>query len=118
MGKTENIKVYMAQVRNQEIVTQDHLRTLQLSNRNPAATIVTYTNERLGLASLIGTLSLINGKTLSEKELAEIQQSLQQITVSSTESTLNSNGIERKTVSAFGQFGTLISLAQSDKSTP
>jgi len=118
MGKTENIKVYMAQLRNQEIVTQDNLRTLQLTNRNPSATIVTYTNERLGLASLIGTLSLINGKALSEKELAEIQQSLQHISYSSTESTLNASGIERKTVSAFGQFGTLISLAQSDKSNP
>ena len=118
MGKTENIKVYMAQLRNQEIVTQDNLRTLQLTNRNPSATIVTYTNERLGLASLIGTLSLINGKALSEKELAEVQQSLQHISYSSTESTLNATGIERKTVSAFGQFGTLISLAQSDKSNP
>jgi len=118
MGKTENIKVYMAQLRNQEIVTQDHLRTLQLSNRNPSATIVTYTSERLGLASLIGTLSLINGKTLTEKELADIQQRLQQTSFSSTESTLNPTGIERKTVSAFGQFGTLISLAQSDSSNP
>jgi len=116
LGKTENVKVYLTQLRNQETVTQEHLQSLLLTNRSDAAAVVTYSNDRLGLVNLVGTLALLKGKTLSEKELDDIQNRLQSINVSSTESSLNATGIERRTRSAFGQFGNLISLAQADSS--
>jgi hypothetical protein len=117
MGKTENILIYLAQVRNNEVLTPDHLAMLKLGNRLGAPAVVTYTNERASLTSSIGALSTLNGRTLSGSELEAIQSHLNTIDVSCTESSLNSSGIERRTRSAFGQFGSLLAFAQADSST-
>ena len=118
IGKTDNIKVYMAQLRNREVVTPERLQTVRLENRSDSAAVITYTNERPGLTSFVRTLAQLNGRTLSEQELEEIQKRLQSVRLSSTESKLSQTGIERITQSAFGQFGSLISLAQADSSNP
>ncbi len=118
IGKTDNIKVYMAQLRNNEVVTPERLQTVRLKDRGDSVGVITYTNERPGLTSFVRTLSQLNGRTLSEQELEEIQKRLQGVRLSSTESKLSQAGIERITQSAFGQFGSLISLAQADSSNP
>jgi len=116
MGKTENILIYLAQIRNNEVLTSDHLAMLKLDNRSEAAAIVTYTNERESLTSTIRALSALNGRTFSEGQTEAIQGQLNSKNISSTESSLNSSGIERRTQSAFGQFGSLLAFAQTDSS--
>ena len=112
LGKTENVLVYMAQLKNNELITQERLETLKgLSNES---TVTTYTNDRTSLLGTIAALSRFSGRPLTEKELTALTDRFSKVEVSCTESTLNASGIDRRTLSAFGQFGSLISFAQAD----
>lgn len=116
MGGTQNILVYLAQLRSNEIFSPDRLQTLELANHENTAAVITYTNERESLTTIISALSLFSGRTLSEIELTAIHSHLDKANFSSTESALTSTGIERRSRSAFGQFGSLLSIAQADSS--
>ena len=116
VGKTESVRVYLAQLQNNEMVNPQHLETLQLKNREKSAAIVTYSNEQTSVESVITALAKFSGQSLSDKQISAIQEKLDN-KVAFTESSLNSSGIERRTQSAFGQFGNLISLAVAG-STP
>ena len=118
LGKTENVAVYLAQLRNGEMITTDHSNVLRSLEQKHSAAITTYTSERESLTTVVSALSLLNGHPLSEAELVEVRKRLNKFNVSFTESRLNSNGIERVSQSAFGQFGNLLALAQADSSTP
>jgi hypothetical protein len=116
LGKTENVLVYLAQLKNDEVITPERLETLRrLTRKNSAVT--TYTNDRNSLLGTIAALSRFGGRTLTDDELTSLTDRFAKVEVSCTESTLNSNGIERRTLSAFGQFGSLISFAQADSAT-
>ena len=115
LGKTESVRVYLAQLQNNEMVSSEHLKILQLNNREDDAAIVTYSNDTPTLNSVINALAKFSGQPLTETQMSAILQKLDK-QLASTESTLSSNGIERRTQSAFGQFGNLISLAGSDTS--
>ena len=110
VGKTETMRIYLAQFQNNEMVNSEHLEKLLLRNREDAAAIVTYSNEKASVASVIAAMAKFSGQPLSENQVSAIEQKLNN-QVAFTESSLNSNGIERRTQSAFGQFGNLISLA-------
>jgi len=58
----------------------------------------------------------LQGRKLSDQELANLQNTLRQSGLSSTETRLNAFGIERTTHSAFGQFSTFASLLQPEGS--
>lgn len=117
IGKTENIKIYLAQIRNQEMVTPEQLQNLNRSSRSQSAVAITYTNERATLTGLISAVSAIYGKSLSPKELEEVERALGNFNIATTESSLAPYGIERRSRSAFGLFGSLISLGQPDNSS-
>jgi len=118
LGKTENVAVYLAQLRNGELITTDHSNVLRSLEQKHSAAITTYTSERESLTTVVSALSLLFGHPLSDAELVEVRKRLNKFNVSFTESRLNSNGIERVSLSAFGQFGNLLALAQADSSTP
>jgi hypothetical protein len=112
LGKTENVLVYMAQLKNNELITPERLESLRrLSNESA---VNTYTNDRNSLLGTIAVLSRFGGRILTDKELTALTDRFSNIEISCTESTLNSSGIDRRTLSAFGQFGNLISFAQAD----
>jgi hypothetical protein len=113
VGKTESVRIYLAQLQNNEMLSPEHLETLQLKNREKSAAIVTYSNEQSSVESVITALAKFSGQSLSDKQISAIQEKLDN-KVAFTESSLNSSGIERRTQSAFGQFGNLISLAVAD----
>ena len=112
LGKTENVLVYLAQLKNNERITPERLARLR-TVRNESA-VTTYTNDRNSLLGAIAALSRFGGRTLTDNELTALTDRLSNVEVSCTESTLNSSGIDRRTLSAFGQFGSLISFAQAD----
>ena len=102
----------MAQLKNNELITPERLESLRrLSNESA---VNTYTNDRNSLLGTIAVLSRFGGRILTDKELTALTDRFSNIEISCTESTLNSSGIDRRTLSAFGQFGNLISFAQAD----
>ena len=116
LGKTENMLVYLDQLRNGETITPDKTRSFVLW-QFPGAAVVTYTNERDSVRSTSAVLSRLSGRSVSEAESQRIQDRITHIVISSTDTRLNENGIDRRTHSAFGQFGNLLSLAVADSST-
>jgi hypothetical protein len=113
LGKTESVGIYLAQLQNNEMVSPQHLETLLLKNREDNAAIVTYSNETPTVGSVVNALAKFSGQRLTDNQMSVILQKLDN-RLASTESRLNSSGIERRTQSAFGQFGNLISLAGAD----
>jgi hypothetical protein len=113
LGKTENMLVYLDQLRNGETITPDKTQLSQF----PGAAVVTYTNERDSAASTSAVLARLSGQSVSQAELQRIEDRIAHISISSTDTRLNENGIDRRTQSAFGQFGNLLSLAVADSST-
>ncbi|HEY6802639.1 MAG TPA: hypothetical protein VI306_03575 [Pyrinomonadaceae bacterium] len=115
IGKSDNVAVYLAQLRNHEMMKPDRVTELKLNNQD-SPTVLSFTSERDSIVSVIVVLSSLRGQTLSDSQLEEIRKRLRTSDVSTTESILNSTGIERRSLSAFGQFGSLLSLAQADSS--
>jgi hypothetical protein len=94
----------------------DRRTDVKESAHESSAPIVTYSNDEERLNNFITTLLKLQGRSLSSEEAANLQNTLRRSGFSSTETRLNAFGIERTTRSAFGQFGTLVSLLQVDSS--
>jgi hypothetical protein len=116
LGKTENMLVYLDQLRNRETITPERTRSFVLG-QFPGAAVVTYTNEHDSVGSTSAVLTRLSGRSVSQAELQRIEDRTAHIVISSTDTRLNENGIDRRTQSAFGQFGNLLSLAVADSST-
>lgn len=111
LGKTENMQASLAALRQD---AADDKKNLQQSAQQSSAPIVTYTNDEARVNNFILTLLKLQGRRLSNDEVAKLQETLSRAGLASTETRLNAFGIERTTHSAFGQFSTLISLLQPD----
>lgn len=118
LGKTENMRSCLTALRKSQAMLADDKQGLRRSAQESSATILTYSNDEERLTNFISTLLVLQGKHLSSDETTGLQNTLRNSTLTSTETRLNSAGIERKTQSAFGQFSTFISLLQSDSSGP
>ncbi len=115
LGKTENMRAGLAALRNSQ--ASEETRELKKSAAESSAPIVTYANDEARLNNFILTLLGLQGRRLSDAELAQLQNILQRHGYASTETRLSASGIERTTRSAFGQFGTFVSLLQTEPST-
>ena len=111
LGKTENMRASLAALRQN---AADDKRDLQQSAQQSSAPIVTYANDEARLNNFILTLLKLQGRRLSNDEVAKLQETLRRAGFAATETRLNAFGIERTTHSAFGQFGMFISLLQPD----
>ena len=112
LGKSENMRSGLMALRKSHADEKD----LKQSALESSAPIVTFSNDEARVNNFISTLLKLQGKQLSEDEAAGLQNTLRRSSFSSTETRLNAYGIERTTRSAFGQFGTFVSLLQSDSS--
>ncbi|HEV8427611.1 MAG TPA: hypothetical protein VGQ41_06835 [Pyrinomonadaceae bacterium] len=110
LGKTENMRAGLVALRQKA----DDLKDLQHSAEESSAPIVTYANDEARLNNFILTLLKLQGRQLSNDEVAKLQNTLRSAGFASTETRLNAFGIERTTHSAFGQFSTFISLLQPE----
>jgi hypothetical protein len=117
LGKTENMLVYLDQLRNGETISPDQKQSLARGDFAGAA-VVTYTNDPDSVSSVLTALARLSGQPVSQATVQSTEDKVAHLDVSTTESRLNENGIDRRTVSAFGQFGNLLSLAVADSSTP
>jgi hypothetical protein len=109
LGRTENMTSGLAALRNSKARADDL--------NESSAPIVTYANDEARLNGFILTLLTLQGRRLSTDEQANLQNAFRRFGFSSTETRLNSFGIERTTRSAFGQFGTIVPLLQPDSAS-
>ncbi len=113
LGKSENMRSGLLTLRNSGAAERKDLKQSAVESSAP---IVTFSNDEARVNNFITTLLKLQGKQLSQGEVAGLQNTLRRSSFSSTETRLNAYGIERTTRSAFGQFGTFVSLLQSDSS--
>jgi hypothetical protein len=113
LGKSENMRSGLLALRKSQAGERGDLKQSALESSAP---IVTFSNDEARVNNFISTLLKLQGRQLSENEVAGLQSTLRHSSFSSTETRLNAYGIERTTRSAFGQFGTFVSLLQSDSS--
>lgn len=111
LGKTENMRAGLAALRQNAAGDK---KDLQQSAQQSSAPIVTYANDETRVNNFISTLLMLQGRRLSNDEVAKLQDTLRRAGFASTETRLNAFGIERTTRSAFGQFSTFVSLLQPD----
>jgi hypothetical protein len=111
LGKTENMRASLAALRQNAAGDK---KDLQHSAQQSSAPIVTYANDEARLNNFISTLLKLQGRSLSNDDVAKLQDTSHRAGFASTETRLNAFGIERTTQSAFGQFSTFISLLQPD----
>jgi hypothetical protein len=116
LGKTENVRSGLEALRKSHAARVEQRNNLKESALESSAPIVTYANDEARVNNFISTLLKLQGRRLSSDEVANLQNTLRRFGFSSTETRLNAFGIERTTRSAFGQFGTFISLLQTDSS--
>jgi hypothetical protein len=113
LGNSENMRDALTALRSGEASPGANRKELQESASKSSATIVTYANDEARLNNFINALLALQGRQLSPGELTELQSIFRRSCFSATETRLHATGIERTTRSAFGQFGTFVSLLQS-----
>src|SRR6185436_2852008 len=111
LGKTENMRAGLEALRRNAAGDK---KDFQQSAQQSSAPIVTYANDEARVNNFISTLLMLQGRKLSNEEVAKLQDTLRHAGFASTETRLNAFGIERTTRSAFGQFSTFVSLLQPD----
>ena len=111
LGKSENMRAGLAALRQNAAGDK---QDVQQSAQQSSAPIVTYANDEARVNNFISTLLTLQGRQLSNDEVAKLQNVLRRAGFASTETRLNAFGIERTTRSAFGQFSTFVSLLQPD----
>jgi hypothetical protein len=110
LGKTENVRPCLVDLRVSQ--ASGEKKSVQDAARESTAAIVSYANDEARLTGFISTLLLLQGRSLSSGELTRLQEMLSS-NYATTETRLSAAGIERKTQSAFGQFGTFAALLQA-----
>ena len=110
LGRSENMRAGLLALQQKAA----DVKELQQSAQESSAPIVTYANDEARLNNFILTLLKLQGRRLSNDEVATLQNTLHSADLVSTETRLNAFGIECTTHSAFGQFSTFISLLQPD----
>jgi hypothetical protein len=113
LGRSENMRSSLVALRTSQAAEADKRKYLKESAQESSAPIVTYANDEARLNNFILTLLKLQGRSLSSDEAANLHQTLRRSGFSATETRLNAFGIERTTRSAFGQFGTFVSLLDS-----
>jgi hypothetical protein len=115
LGKTDNMRQCLVELRKSQAAITEEKQKVQDSARASTAAIVTYANDEARLTSFISTLLMIQGRRLSGDELSQLHNTVQRSAFAETETRLSSEGIERKTRSAFGQFSTFITLLRPNQ---
>ena len=113
IGKTENMTPALTALRSDASLA-DRRSDVKESANESSATIVTYANDEMRVSNFMNALLTLQGRQLTGEERTGLQDILKRSGFAATETRLYANGIERTTRSAFGQFGTFVSLLQSD----
>ena len=112
IGKTENVRAGLEALRKN--VEADAKKYMVLSPNESSAAIISFANDEARLNNFITTVLELQGRKLSREEVESLRKTVHGYGFSATATSLNAFGIQRTTRSAFGQFGTFVSMLQSD----
>jgi hypothetical protein len=112
LGRSENMRSSLDALRAN--ARADAKKYLSWPAQQGSAAILTFANDEVRLNNFIVTLMQLQGRQLSNDELATLRNTIQTARYSATETRLNNLGVERITQSGFGQFSTFIPLLQPD----
>ena len=111
IGKTENVRALLPTLRNGQAAETQEKKKMQDLVRESSAAIITCADDEARVSNFVSTLLLLQGRRLSSDEFAQLKNIVRS-NFAATETRLTAAGIDRRTHSAFGQFGTLATLLQ------
>lgn len=115
LGKTENVKEYLLALRSGHVAGKSLEKASHFApeSRTP---IVTYATDDQRVQTFMTVIASIKKGEAANLHIEDTQNNPRYWNFSATESSLTTNGIERRTRSAFGQFSSLLSLLKQDVS--
>ena len=115
MGKTSSVKACLEELQRIKYRTTKATNFEEArSDRNVA--ITTFANDDVRISSFFSAIASLRGSPFSSQQSDKLKEAADGF-FSITETTLTPLGIERKTRSRFGQFSTLLSFVQADRSS-
>jgi hypothetical protein len=111
LGSEENVRRCLQALAQKETLANadDFQKSLQTVTSNAPSSVVTFTDERASTRSFVEAIA--NQKGMRERPLNQsaLENALTQLRYATSETQLVEGGFERRTLSSFGQFGTLAS---------
>jgi hypothetical protein len=109
MGPPADLKLCIDSLDQRNETAKSQLESLKALKPSQPATIVSYTNDSERVRSFVLALARARGKLASSQKEA-LEPVLSEPIYAVTESSLNTEGIERRTRSPFGQFSSIVAL--------
>jgi hypothetical protein len=116
VGKTDGVKECLSALHANTVISAQNKSPLKPSEFDNPAPIFSYADDELRLNTFLTTVLMLKQQSLTPNQEQSLREKLKPFAFAITETSLNENGIERKTESSFGQFSTLMSLLQSSTS--
>lgn len=120
MGKAENIRRCLEARRTNQTLAADDVfqRTTRLISANNSANVVTLTEDYTPARAFITAIATQRGARERPFKEMEVEDALRQLRFAVSETRIVDGGFEKRTRSAFGQFGTLASQFAPADETP
>ncbi|HSE24672.1 MAG TPA: hypothetical protein VLB68_23615 [Pyrinomonadaceae bacterium] len=116
VGKTDGVKECLSALHSNTVISSQNKSPLKPADFDNIAPIFSYADDEVRLNTFLTTLVMLKQQSLTPNQEQSLREKLKPFAFATTETSLNENGIERKTESSFGQFSTLMSLLQSSTS--
>jgi malonyl CoA-acyl carrier protein transacylase len=116
VGKTEGVKECLSALHSNTVISAQNKSPLKPADFDNIAPIFSYADDEVRLNTFLTTVVMLKQQSLTPNQEQSLREKLKPFAFATTETSLNENGIERKTESSFGQFSTLMSLLQSSTS--
>ena len=103
IGRTPEVKHYLEALQNR---SPNELS--ELGRDSKASGVTTYTKDDERVLNFFRAVSRAEGRVVNES--TELDHKLEELPYASTQTSLGEHGLERRTVSSFGQFGNVVPL--------
>lgn len=116
IGSAEDVRRWSQVLRQSEVTpTKEFQKMTHFVSSSRPACVVTYTNDSDRVRNFISAIARAQGKPSIVTEPSEVHSTFEDLPFSVTETILDDQGVDRRTRSSFGQFGTLITLLFPEK---
>ena len=110
IGPPADLQQHLHAATTNRATPEDLKRFEHFLDRSNSANVVTYTQESDRVMKFMQAISRASAGPTAGRESIELSRKIQQLPYSATETTLGNQGLERITLSSFGQFATLVPL--------
>jgi len=111
LGSEENVRRCLQALAQKQTLSSadDFQKSLQRVTSNASSSVVTFTDEGAPARSFIEAIANQKGMREQPPNQTALENALAQLRYATSETQLVEGGFERRTLSSFGQFGTLAS---------